>query len=74
MINVRGICLCQALLCAKSKKISRPLFVRLFFNAIVRFHFSSKGGEQDIQLTYDKRIVSHYSDPKSTGKVADPGT
>lgn len=56
------------------KKISRPLFVRLFFNAIARFHFSSKEGERDIQLTYDKRIVSPYSDPKSTGKVADPGT
>ncbi|XP_066027001.1 katanin-interacting protein-like [Pocillopora verrucosa] len=33
---------------------------------------SNKGGEQDVQLTNDKRIVSHYSDPKSAGKVADP--
>ena len=40
----------------------------------VRFYFSNKGGEQDVQLTNDKRIVSHYSDPKSAGKVADPGT
>ena len=40
----------------------------------VWFYFSNKGGGQDIQLTNDKRIVSHYSDPKSAGKVADPGT
>lgn len=33
---------------------------------------SNKGGEQDIQLTNDKRIVSHYSDSKSVGKTADP--
>lgn len=37
------------------------------------FRFSNKGGEQDIQLTNDKRIVSHYNDPKSAGKTADPG-
>ena len=43
-------------------------------NLFVWFYFSNKGGGQDIQLTNDKRIVSHYSDPKSAGKVADPGT
>lgn len=37
------------------------------------YHFSNKGGEQDIQLTNDKRIVSHYNDPKSAGKAVDPG-
>ena len=35
--------------------------------------YSNRGGEQDIQLTNDKRVVSHFSDPKSTGKAADPG-
>ena len=52
------------------KSRDRYLSVCLF----VRFYFSNKGGEQDVQLTNDKRIVSHYSDPKSAGKVADPGT
>ncbi|XP_015753722.1 PREDICTED: uncharacterized protein KIAA0556-like [Acropora digitifera] len=33
---------------------------------------SNKGGEQDIQLTNDKRVVSHYNEPKSTGKAVDP--
>lgn len=33
---------------------------------------SNKGGEQDIQLTNDKRVVSHYNEPKSTGKTVDP--
>ncbi|XP_078346621.1 katanin-interacting protein-like isoform X3 [Oculina patagonica] len=33
---------------------------------------SNKGDEQDIQLTNDKRVVSHYNDPKSAGKAADP--
>ena len=51
------------------KSRDRYLSVCLF----VRFYFSNKGGEQDVQLTNDKRIVSHYSDPKSAGKVADPG-
>lgn len=37
------------------------------------FLFSNRGGEQDIQLTNDKRVVSHYNDPKSAGKAADPG-
>ena len=45
--------------------------------AILRCPFSldrsNKGGEQDIQLTNDKRIVAHYNDPKSAGKTADPG-
>ena len=52
------------------KSRDRYLSVCLF----VRFYFSNKEGEQDVQLTNDKRIVSHYSDPKSAGKVADPGT
>ncbi|KAK3752195.1 hypothetical protein QZH41_019340, partial [Actinostola sp. cb2023] len=28
--------------------------------------------EQDVQLTNDKRVVTSYADPKSTGKTADP--
>lgn len=49
------------------------MFVCLSRN-FVFCHFSNKGGEQDIQLTNDKRVVSHYNDPKSAGKAADPGT
>ena len=63
---MRSTCLCQALYELNLEK-SRDRYLS-------GFYFSNKGGEQDVQLTNDKRIVSHYSDPKSAGKVADPGT
>lgn len=48
---------------------NRALILRCSFS----LDCSNKGGEQDIQLTNDKRIVAHYNDPKSAGKTADPG-
>ena len=48
-------------------------FVLLILTFKLFFHFSNKGGEQDIQLTNDKRVVCHYNEPKSTGKTVDPG-
>ena len=35
--------------------------------------FSNQTGEQDVQMTNDKKVVSHYNDPKKaqSGKPVD---
>ena len=40
------------------------------------FNFSHATKEQDVQMTNDKKIVSHYSDPKKAkaGKPVDQST
>ena len=40
---------------------------------IVSICFSNQTGEQDVQMTNDKKVVSHYNDPKKaqSGKPVD---
>ena len=40
---------------------------------LVTFFFSNQTGEQDVQMTNDKKVVSHYNDPKKAhaGKPVD---
>ena len=40
---------------------------------IVSICYSNQTGEQDVQMTNDKKVVSHYNDPKKaqSGKPVD---
>ena len=48
----------------------------LFTRCFTFLNFSNQAGEQDIQLTNDKQVVSHYSDPKKAqqGKPVNQGS